>query len=87
ISEGGDEAQLGADYETVDKVMITLLQNGFDPDGSPAQLNNPVPVAGVEADLVFNLSQRTLKAAHKRSGCRGISRKDLGLPTLTGIKV
>ena len=87
ISEGGDEAQLGADYETVDKVMITLLQNGFNPDGSPAQLNNPIPVAGVEADLVFNLAQKTLKAAHKRAGCRGISREKLGLPRLVEIKV
>ncbi|MEA3348524.1 MAG: NAD(+) synthase [Pseudomonadota bacterium] len=87
ISEGGDEAQLGADYETVDKIMVTLLQKGFDPDGPLAQLDNPAPVAGVEADLIFSLAQRTLKAAHKRAGCRGISRKELGLPPLSKIKV
>ena len=45
-----------------------------------------VPVAGVEIDLVLNLAQRTLKAAHKRTGCRGISRKELGLPRLVEIK-
>lgn len=87
ITEGGDETQLGADYETVDKIMVTLLQNNFDPDGSFTQLDNLPVIAGAEANLVFDLAQRTLKAAHKRAGCQSISREDLGLLPLAEITI
>ncbi len=90
ITEGGDQAQLGADYETVDRIMINLIKNGFDPDGNLDQLNNLehnlTEIAKTEPTLSKNLAQRALNAAHKRASCRSISREKLGLIAIEEIE-
>ena len=87
ITAGGDEAQLGADYETVDKIMINLLQNGFDPDGSLSQLDNLVNIETFASDTVYKLAERTLKAAYKRSGPKFPNRQELKLPALNKMEI
>ena len=82
---GGDEDQLGASYPIVDKVLVSLIQQGFDPDGSLDQLNDLPTVNDVEPEVVRNLARRTLLGAYKRHGTIILSRKDLGLEAITDI--
>lgn len=86
LSEG-DEDQLGADYVTVDRIMIALLQAGFDPNGSLSQLDNLPALESVgNPDLVLKLARRCLLNAYKRTGCVHISRSVLGLPAISDMK-
>ncbi len=87
IVNGGDEAQLGADYKTVDKVMINLLQNGFDPDGSRLQLDNLAAIDGIADEVVYKLAERCLNAAYKRNGTGFPTREELRLPTINGMEI
>lgn len=83
VLEGGDEAQLGADYETVDRVMIALMQAGLDPDKPD---NPPLPeVEGVDSAVVAKLWERSRKNAFKRKGTVILERKDLGLPEVSDM--
>ncbi|KKR07755.1 MAG: NH(3)-dependent NAD(+) synthetase [Parcubacteria group bacterium GW2011_GWC2_39_14] len=76
---GGDEDQLGATYPNLDTIMISLIQKGFDVDGSREQLK-PLPVIeGFDQKVVENLARRCLNGAHKRRGCLNLSRKELGV--------
>ncbi len=81
----GDEAQLGADYTTVDRIMIGLLQAGFDPDGPMAQLDALPLLEDIDQALVLQLARRCLQNAYKRKGCVYVERADLGLPALRDI--
>lgn len=85
IQSGGDEAQLGADYKTVDTVMITLMQNGFDPD-NPSQDDSALPeVTGVDKKIVRSLWNRAKSMSYKRKGTVIIEREALGLPSVDEI--
>ena len=81
ITSGGDEEQLGASYTDIDKIMIHLLEHGFDPDGSMDQLDDlPPTMYSKEMDqLVFNLAKRCLTTSYKRNNPVNIRRDDLGL--------
>ena len=88
VTDGGDETQLGAPYPVVDKVMIALIQNGFDLNGSRDQLINSLPfVEGVPADVVLDLARRCLGTSYKRIGTINLTREQLGLPAIAELKV
>lgn len=72
IAEGGDEAQLGADYVTIDTILIQQLQKGS-------------PLSGVSPELVQKVCQRSLDYAYKRKGCVELKREELGLPPMSEI--
>lgn len=76
---GGDEDQLGATYPNLDTIMISLIQKGFDVDGSREQLKNLPIIEGFDQKVVESLARRCLNGAHKRRGCLNLSRKELGV--------
>lgn len=84
---GGDEDQLGAIYPVLDSIMVRLIQAGFDPDGSLAQLENLPELQGVNQELVIKLASRAVRGAHKRKGTVMLTREELGLPAITEIEV
>jgi len=84
---GGDEDQLGAAYPVLDKIMITLIQKGFDPDGSPEQLRRLPPVPGVEKETIMKIARRAIGGAYKRKGTVMLTRAQLGLPEIKNIKL
>lgn len=83
---GGDEDQIGAAYPAVDKIMIKLIQAGFDQNGVLSQLDN-LPDIGVSKELVLKIASRALKGSFKRRGSLNLSRKSLGLPEIKKIKL
>jgi nicotinamide-nucleotide amidase len=85
----GDEDQLGAPYPIIDRVMIELIQKGFDPDGSLDQIAQLPKIKGAKKAIVEKLAWRALKTAFKRreGGCRALSREQLGLPAIIDIKL
>ncbi len=83
----GDEDQLGASYPVIDRVMINLIQSGFQPDGDQSQLNRLPTIAGIHPELVRKIAQRCLNGAYKRKGTVVLSRKDLGLPDFEEIEL
>lgn len=87
ITSGGDEAQLGATYETIDRVMIHLLQNNFDPNASPAVQKTVPEFSEIDLQLMQNIWERAQRMAYKRRGTVILERSDLGLPALQDIKL
>ncbi|MDD5289840.1 MAG: NAD(+) synthase [Patescibacteria group bacterium] len=87
VASGGDEDQLGASYPVLDRVILTLIQNHFNPDGDRKQLSNLVAVSDVRPELVKNLATRAINGAYKRRGTIALSRRDLGLPEIKDIKL
>lgn len=79
---GGDEDQLGAAYPVIDKIMISLIRQGFDPDGPLNQLDNLPVIPGIAEETVKKIAERSLKGAYKRKGAIMLSREDLGLPPI-----
>jgi NAD+ synthetase len=82
---GTDEDQLGANYRTVDTVMVRLIQQGFNPDGSCLQLDSLPLVEGVSVEVVKKLAERALRGAYKRRGTLNLTREELGLPGIMEI--
>lgn len=82
---GGDEDQLGASYPIIDEILIRLIQQGFDPDGSHQQMDDLPEVPGYAASLVRSLALRALNGEFKRSGPRNLTREQLGLSPISGI--
>ena len=76
---GGDEDQLGATYPNLDTIMISLIQKGFDVNGSREQLKSLPVIEGFDQKVVESLARRCLNGAHKRRGCLNLSRKELGI--------
>lgn len=82
----GDEDQLGANYPTLDYVMIQLIQQGFDIHGSKNQLDSLPAIKDVSEETVRRLAERCLGTAFKRAGnAPCITRADLGLPEIRDI--
>ena len=84
---GGDEDQLGAAYPMLDRTMIHLIQRGFDPDGSPSQLDSLPECPHAPAETVAKLARRCVAGAYKRKGTATLSRDELGLPAITEIEL
>jgi NAD+ synthetase len=84
---GGDEDQLGAPYPIVDRVMVYLIQSGFNPEGDKSELEHLPAIEGVDPKVVKNLAMRSLSTSFKRKGTVTLSREDLGLPAITDIKL
>lgn len=83
---GGDEDQLGASYPVIDQILISLIQKGFDPDGSRDQLKALPEVPGFDQALVASLARRTVNGAFKREGGGLVlTREFLGLPAIADI--
>ena len=78
ILPGGDEAQLGAPYLVVDKVLKTLLKQ-IDLNGSLSQLKKLPRVTGVPQELVQKIAERALRNAFKRKNPLNLRRGSLGL--------
>jgi len=76
---GGDEDQLGATYPNLDTIMISLIQKGFDTDGSREQLKSLPVIDGFDPKVVESLARRCLNGAHKRRGCLNLNRQELAL--------
>lgn len=87
VAKGGDAGQLGADYPTVDKIMLSLIQQGFDCDGDHKQLDDLPCVNGVVQKTVLKIAKRSLNNSFKRNGTINLSRKQLGLPALNDIQI
>ncbi|MBT4849937.1 NAD(+) synthase [Candidatus Parcubacteria bacterium] len=81
----GDEDQLGASYPVLDLVMIELIHQGFDPDGSLDQLMTLPSVEGVDQDVVVKLAKRCLRGSFKRHGPIVLSRAELGLAAIKNL--
>lgn len=79
ILPGGDEAQLGAPYDVVDKVIQTLIETGIDLNGSLEQLKKLPRVEGVSDDLAVKIAERAFRNSFKRRNPTILSRKELGL--------
>lgn len=79
ILPGGDEAQLGAPYPVVDKVLKSLLKRGFKLNGSVGQLKKIPAVPGVSKELVARIAGRALRNAFKRKNPLHLKRSSLGL--------
>ena len=84
---GGDEDQLGAMYPVLDRTMVHLIQNGFNPDGHISQLNALPECPHAPAETVAKLARRCVLGSHKRKGAITLSRGELGLPELTEIEL
>lgn len=84
ISEG-DEAQLGAAYPIVDKVIVEQIQHGLKINGDLKQLESLTPLQGIKTLTIFNLVKRALKNAFKRKGPIMLTRKQLGLPPIKSL--
>lgn len=83
VANGGDEAQLGAPYEDIDKIMLTFLQNGYDPLGDEIYtLDFPMDY---EPELVRQIINRAIRTTYKRLGTINLTRKELGLPAIEEI--
>ncbi|MDZ4217133.1 MAG: NAD(+) synthase, partial [Candidatus Gracilibacteria bacterium] len=79
VQPGGDEAQLGAPYPIVDRVLKDLLGKGIDLNGDEKQLDKLPQIDGIESELVKKIAKRALNNAFKRRHSVNLSRKDLGL--------
>lgn len=87
---GGDADQIGAEYSEVDKIMIKLIQAGFNPNGSMDQLNSPLPkveVEGIGAGTVRIIATRALTGQFKRLTPFSLNRDVLGLPSIKDIEL
>lgn len=84
---GGDEDQLGAAYPLLDRIMIKLIQKGFDPDGPREQLKNLPNIEGVPAKTVMSLAKRSINGSFKRKGAIVLERTELGLSPIEEIDV
>jgi NAD+ synthase len=83
----GDEAQLGAPYPVVDKVIIKQIQNGLKINGSLKQLEDLTPILNVKNETILSLVTRALKNAFKRKGPIMLTRKQLGLAPIKSLKL
>ncbi|MDP3976092.1 MAG: NAD(+) synthase [bacterium] len=79
VQDGGDEAQMGATYPVVDRIIQELQKHGIDLNGSPAQLEQLPELAGLDADLVRKIASRAIGSGFKRKHPRNLSRGELGL--------
>lgn len=79
ISPGGDEAQLGAPYKTVDRILQALIAAGIDLNGSADQLKQLPEVEGIPTELVKKIAARAIANGFKRRNPLNLSRRDLGL--------
>lgn len=84
---GSAEDQLGANYRTIDTIMIRLIQKGFNPNGSIRQLENLPYIENVDPALAQKIAERCLRGAYKRRGTVTVSREELGLPPLKTINL
>lgn len=78
VLPGGDEAQLGAPYLVVDKVLKELMKK-IDLNGSLSQLKKLPRVEGVSQKLVRKIAERAMRNAFKRSNPLNLRRASLGL--------
>ncbi|MGE3278308.1 MAG: NAD(+) synthase [Candidatus Altimarinota bacterium] len=79
VLPGGDEAQLGAGYPVVDRVLLALMKQGIDLNGKLDQLDQLPEVVDVDTGLVRKIAERALKNAFKRRNPFNLSRRELGL--------
>lgn len=79
VLPGGDEAQLGAGYPIVDRILRELMEKGLDLNGTLDQLSRLPKLEGIEPELVRKIAERALRNAFKRKNPLNLSRKDLGL--------
>jgi len=84
---GTAQTQLGADYPTIDTIMIQLIQYGFDPNGSNRQLENLPQLAGVDPISIEMVAGKCLRGTYKRRGTVTLSREYLGLPAIEDIEL
>lgn len=79
VSEGGDEAQLGAPYEKLDEVLNNLLCLGMNPNSSTSFIETygspdcTIP----EASLYVNTANRVAKTSFKRTPQPTITRIEM----------
>ncbi|MFA5020971.1 MAG: NAD(+) synthase [Patescibacteria group bacterium] len=85
VKGGGDAAQLGAVYPELDRIMVGLIQQGFNMDGSMRQLAKLPIVMNSDVQVVRLLATRAIKGAYKRRGPVSPTRVQLGLPSIKGL--
>ena len=84
---GGDADQIGAEYDPVDRIIVTQIQHGLDINGPLSQLDSLVAVEGIDMETVHKVVRRCLLGFHKRADCKVLSRADLGLPPIESIEL
>lgn len=87
ITNKGDAGQLGAEYPEVDRIMVSLIQQGFNPNGSKKQLLNLPVVQNADPQLVIDLASRAINTTFKRAWPINLTRKHLGLPAIKKLKL
>jgi len=85
---GTDEDQLGLPYPLLDRVIITLLQHGLNPDERPLPRDVSLPeVPGIPPAKVRSVWQRMWQTSYKRRGTVMVPRQELGLKSLAELRV
>lgn len=79
VTPGGDEAQMGAPYSVVDKILQELIRQGIDLNGPISQLKALPRIPGISPALLKKIAERSLRNAFKRKNPINLRRKDLGL--------
>lgn len=80
VTDGGDEAQLGAPYEVVDDILRHFLEENADPNKKYSdEALEFFEVPGYSHELVMKIIKRCLRNSFKRTNPINISRKALGL--------
>ncbi len=94
ITPGGtDQDQLGLPYNELDRVIVRLLQKGFDGSGpmEETQQQDLIQRIGTEtghpADMVKRVAQRLAGTHFKRNWPRKITRDEAGLPEIATLKI
>jgi len=87
IKQGGDEAQLGVDYRTLDTIMIKLINQGFHPDKIDKLPLQILKSFKIKPKIVQSVWNRSVMTRYKRKGTIILKRKDLGLPSINEINI
>jgi len=83
---GGDEDQIGANYPTVDDIMVYLRNHGFDPDGLEDQMKDLPSIPGIPDEQRDKVALRALRGAYKRHGTYVLARDQIYLPSIMSIE-
>jgi NAD+ synthetase len=93
IPGGTDEDQLGFPYHELDKVIIALLQNKFDGnaksgDDEVGSLSDKLAgQLGHDSKKIAHVARQMMRTRYKRNWPKVITREEIGLPDIKGIKI
>lgn len=94
VTPGGtDQDQLGLPYPDLDRVIVCLLQNRFDPAGKPgdkeldALAGRLSTQTGYSPQKISHVARQMMNTNYKRNWPKVITRSEIGLPDIMDIKL